>query len=1154
MSADLATLAIRVDGDQATQQVRQFGVESEKTSVKVAGLEATVVGVEGALSKVRTVLGLGLFGFEFLSESIAAQDAMAQLEAGVKSTGGSAGFTAEQLHKQAMAMEELTNFSHNAIESAQAILLLSERLKGTEFEKAELAAANLATRLKTDVADAARQLGKALEDPTTGMNMLRRAGVVFTAGQKDLIQTLQSSGELTKAQTVILDLLATKLGGSAVAARDTLGGALKGLAHDFANLFEIERSGSGIMINSLNDIGLSLRYLREHGEALIDVFIVLGTTYAVDKIVSATTALSAHIIATARARDALITLSESQVAATDTRVVLAKSAQVAALFEADLAKSVLFNAERHRECADGEAEEIATTNALTAAIERNILAQRTAAETTVAVTEANLAAVDAELALSAALTETTVTSRAAAGAMGMLSRSLDLVGGPVGIAVIAMVLALRHAHEASGQAARDATTDLDRYREALERLDAKQIAVQKSALESAIAIEDAQKASVVGQMNALPKAGTPGFDESTSRQMSDLAAQLNSITEVDDRLNAMLGLTKGVMGEVGSATDGASKKLREFLAEHEAEISKLRALNDAYMQSTLALKILDIEKTNAIEKTKAHKDHLQSEWGAIDKTINAMTAQQIIQAKLAATKTETQNLTAQHATNEAMLQGANDAQRLAEAHDGLARAQLLTADAALRANVALEHLQIALDTNKAVTAAGVELKKASAGATDQEKRAAIALYDAKVDGINAERRVKDATVDSSAAMATQTAIIADQIAMNKEYAASKDQMFQEELKAMDAANAVRDNAKKSAVSLVESFFQSASNGATSFWNNFKSSAERTFASLISQKLVQKLFDTSVGFAAIFGGDRTGTTGGLDDSVYTADMLAKGHPASGMMQTAVAGLGIATAGFGVGGLIGSQTTNRGLGALGGAAGGAASGAAIGAMGGPIGVVAGAFIGAAAGAVGGFLGAGHAAAEAAKALLAMQSAEAQVSASLADWRAQITGTATDQAAANAADLRWKYLQLVQTIESVEAGKKMEDQRNKDLQEAADLYGMAQKNLTNTTNNLNSSFAGLIGQVQGYHLDLRQFQYSPALGPQNSAPSTPTPPGQSGNSGGGNGADGTNGGALQNVIVQLMLDGKVIMRNTVKQLQQVSQDNFGTSDRPADAMALL
>src|SRR4051794_31240095 len=99
MAADLATLAIHVDADKATQQVRAFGHESEHLALSVEMLEHAAEGLEHGLAKLRTAVGLGLFGFEFVKDTIAAQDSMAQLEAGVRSTGGAAGFTAEQLRK-----------------------------------------------------------------------------------------------------------------------------------------------------------------------------------------------------------------------------------------------------------------------------------------------------------------------------------------------------------------------------------------------------------------------------------------------------------------------------------------------------------------------------------------------------------------------------------------------------------------------------------------------------------------------------------------------------------------------------------------------------------------------------------------------------------------------------------------------------------------------------------------------------------------------------------------------------------------------------------------------------------------------------------------------------------------------------------------------
>jgi hypothetical protein len=255
------------------------------------------------------------------------------------------------------------------------------------------------------------------------------------------------------------------------------------------------------------------------------------------------------------------------------------------------------------------------------------------------------------------------------------------------------------------------------------------------------------------------------------------------------------------------------------------------------------------------------------------------------------------------------------------------------------------------------------------------------------------------------------------------------------------------------------------------------------------------------------------------------------------------------------ITGQQHTSAGR-SIGGAVSGAATGAEIGSIIPGFGTAAGAVVGGLTGMVSGLLGARKAADEVAR---AMQMMKDQTAASLADWRAQITGTMADQKAAALLDLRVKYDNILQTIEQTEAGKKMEEQRNKDLADAKSLYEKNKAALeANTTAILQS--ANIINNVNGYKLQLQLFNFSPAYGPQGSTPAGNTGSGSPGGSGtGGGGGGGSPGGGTEgshggDLTMNVVIDGKVLATSVVRQFRKVSQANYGTTDRVADAMASL
>lgn len=145
--------------------------------------------------------------------------AMAQVRQGLVSTGNAAGLTFAQLQSYASELQSKTLFGDEEIlKNATAQLLTFTNIAGTEFKRAQAAALDLATRLDGDLKSSSIMLGKALNDPVQGLTAMRRVGISFSDSQTEMIKKLVESGQLMKAQGVILDELQRQYGGSAEAA------------------------------------------------------------------------------------------------------------------------------------------------------------------------------------------------------------------------------------------------------------------------------------------------------------------------------------------------------------------------------------------------------------------------------------------------------------------------------------------------------------------------------------------------------------------------------------------------------------------------------------------------------------------------------------------------------------------------------------------------------------------------------------------------------------------------------------------------------------------------------------------------------------------------------------------------------------------------
>ncbi len=132
------------------------------------------------------------FGISAVKAAMDSQNAVAQLDAVIKSTGGSAGITSQHAQDLASSLQNLTMFGDEATLSAESMLLTFTNIgaSGGIFDQATLTALNMSQALGQDLTSSAMQLGKALNNPIDGITALTRVGVTFSEEQKKTIQAM----------------------------------------------------------------------------------------------------------------------------------------------------------------------------------------------------------------------------------------------------------------------------------------------------------------------------------------------------------------------------------------------------------------------------------------------------------------------------------------------------------------------------------------------------------------------------------------------------------------------------------------------------------------------------------------------------------------------------------------------------------------------------------------------------------------------------------------------------------------------------------------------------------------------------------------------------------------------------------------------------
>lgn len=273
-TTDLARLVVRMEA-----QTAKYQKELEKANQKLGRFEKrqkkSIANISRGFKTLGTAvaaIGIGRLLSQVTRATAAQEQATAQLQQGLVTTGEAAGYNLQQLINYAQELQKVTTFGDEQLIAAQAQLISFTQITGNEFQRTLELAADLSVRFGQDLKSSVLQLGKALNDPVANLGALSRSGIQFSKDQKELIKSLFETGRQAEAQRVILQELEVQFGGSARAARDTFGGALEGLNNAFGDLLEA-------------DAGLP--EAKRQVESLTAVLANPGTQDAVDTFVAA---------------------------------------------------------------------------------------------------------------------------------------------------------------------------------------------------------------------------------------------------------------------------------------------------------------------------------------------------------------------------------------------------------------------------------------------------------------------------------------------------------------------------------------------------------------------------------------------------------------------------------------------------------------------------------------------------------------------------------------------------------------------------------------------------------------------------------------------------------------------------------------------------
>ena len=193
------------------------------------------------LGAFSAIYGFKVFtGFMMQNIELAAswERGLLRTEALIRSTGGAAGFSAQELADFATELDKATLFDKRGFIDAINVMQTFRKIHGETFKQAIRLSADLAEINQTSVKSTAMQLAKLLEAPDRLLSSLTRSGIIFDKSQENLIKSLVKSNRLLEAQRIILDKIQKEVGGAATGAGGGLAGKIDLLTFSWGQLRE----------------------------------------------------------------------------------------------------------------------------------------------------------------------------------------------------------------------------------------------------------------------------------------------------------------------------------------------------------------------------------------------------------------------------------------------------------------------------------------------------------------------------------------------------------------------------------------------------------------------------------------------------------------------------------------------------------------------------------------------------------------------------------------------------------------------------------------------------------------------------------------------------------------------------------------------------
>jgi hypothetical protein len=191
------------DAQRQSVQASIASIDAYDKKTAMLGRIRVAAAAAGTALTVAFVAGLK----SSITAAAEAEQAQLRLEAVLRGTGYTAGFTGAELDKMAGKFQDRLGIDDETVKKSMATLLTFRQVRRESFSEALEVAANISAVMGSDLQSATLQLGKALENPEQGLTALTRSGVSFNETQKAMITEMVETGRHAEAVTTILQVM-----------------------------------------------------------------------------------------------------------------------------------------------------------------------------------------------------------------------------------------------------------------------------------------------------------------------------------------------------------------------------------------------------------------------------------------------------------------------------------------------------------------------------------------------------------------------------------------------------------------------------------------------------------------------------------------------------------------------------------------------------------------------------------------------------------------------------------------------------------------------------------------------------------------------------------------------------------------------------------